>query len=298
MNGAPGNCTGVILQGPFVIGTSLTTSNTATIQVNVTTAGTYSITTTAVNGITFTGTGSFSTTGIQSIVLIGNGIPAAVGSFTIPITAGSSSCSFSLTVSPVDYFPRTTNSNWSYNEFDNTGAQVDTLLVKVISQTLSALSNTYNIFMETTNASAGFDSSGYYRRVSGDYFQYFDVGKFFTADSSAWGENVFLKDNVASGTIWTTAYTLSFKGTPTNARLKETIQQKDVPITVGSTTYQNTIVVREDYEYFDGTNWLPVFTGNPYSVYYFSRNIGLIKLEIIDTTGTIYKQELNRSQVF
>lgn len=298
LNGASGNCTGAVLQGAYVVGTPLTTSNTAAVQVNVATAGTYSITTTAVNGITFTGSGTFSSTGVQSVVLIGNGTPVAVGSFTIPITAGSSSCSFPLTVSPVDYFPRTTNSNWSYNLYDSTGALADTLLIKAISQTLSALSNTYNIFMETTNASAGFDSSGYYRRVSGDYYQYFDVGNFFSADAPVWGENIFLKDDVASGTSWTTAFTVSLSSTPASVRFKETIQQKDVPITIGSTVYQNTIVVREDYEYFDGANWSPIFTGNPYSLYYFSRNIGLIKLQVIDDTGTQFNQEINRSQVF
>lgn len=297
LNGAPANCTGAILQGTYVISTPLTISNTATIQVNVTTPGTYSITTTAVDGITFTGTGSFSTTGLQTVVLIGNGTPTAEGSFTIPITVGSSTCSFSVTVAPIDYFPRTANSNWSYNLFDNTGAQVDTLLVKAISPTLTALTNTYNIFMETSDASTGFDSSGYYRRAAGNYFQYFDVGSFFTADASVWGENIFLKDDVASGTSWENDYTVSFSGTPTNVRFRETIQQKDVPITVGSTVYQNTIVVREDYEYFDGTNWIPVFTGSPYSLYYFSRNVGLIKLEIVDDSGTLYNQEINRSQV-
>ncbi|MFI5186662.1 MAG: hypothetical protein ACHQF0_08060 [Chitinophagales bacterium] len=298
LNGAPGNCTGAILQGIYVVGTPLTTSNTAAVQVNVATAGTYSITTTAVNGISFTGSGTFSSTGVQSVVLIGSGTPAAVGSFTIPVTVGASSCSFPLTVSPVDYFPRTTNSNWSYSLFDSTGAQIDTLLRNVISQTLSAISNTYNIFMETTNASAGFDSSGYYRRVSGNYYQYFNVGNFFSADGPVWGENIFLEDNVASGTSWTTAFTVSFNSTPTSVRFKETIQQKDVPITIGTTVYQNTIVVREDYEYFDGANWSPVFTGNPYSLYYFSRNIGLIKLQVVDDTGTKFNQEINRSQVF
>jgi len=299
LNGAPGNCTGATVQGIYVESTQLNTSNTATVQVNVTTIGSYSITTTAVNGITFTGSGSFSSTGLQSVVLIANGTPTASGSFTIPVTVGSSTCSFTLTVSTIDYFPRTTNSNWSY-KYDND--PTDTLLQNVISQTQSALGNTYNIFM--FNDGSGVDTLGYYRKASGDYYQYLDVGFFFQLDNESWGEYIFLKDNVPVNTTWTSnsfsnTFTDSTGTFPINVRFKETIQQKDVPVTVQGTTYQNTIVVKEEYEYsFDGgANW----TAFPeYSTNYYSRNIGLIKIEFTDNSGNggSYVQELTRYQVF
>jgi len=98
LSGAPGNCTGATVQGTYTLGTALDLTNTATIQVDVTTPGTYSITTTGVNGITFTGSGIFSTTGTQSIVLMGSGTPTVAGDNVIPITVGSSSCSFDVTV--------------------------------------------------------------------------------------------------------------------------------------------------------------------------------------------------------
>ena len=146
LQGAPNNCIPGSTQGAYTAGVPTSSSNTATVNVDVTTAGTYSIVTTAVNGVTFIASGTFSATGAQAIVLNASGTPEAEGSFTIPVTVGSTTCSFPLTVvgGMADYFPRTSNSNWSY-QFDND--PMDTLFQNVISQTQSALGNTYNVFM-------------------------------------------------------------------------------------------------------------------------------------------------------
>jgi hypothetical protein len=303
LQGAPNNCNPGTTQGTYAAGIPTNSSNTATVNVDVTTVGTYSIVTTAVNGITFSASGTFSGTGAQAIVLNASGTPTAEGSFTIPVTVGSTSCSFPLTVvsGAIDYFPRTTNSNWSY-QFD--GDPMDTLFQNVISQTQSALGNTYNVFM--FNDGSGADTLGYFRKASGDYFQYLDVGFFFGLDHDVWGEYIFLKDNVAAGTSWTSGvftdtYTDTTSGStvPISVRFKETIQQKDVAVTVQGTTYQNTIVVLEEYEYsFDGgATWSPL----PFSsTNYYARNVGLIKLDFVDSSGSAnsYLQELTRSEVF
>jgi len=301
--GAPSSCMPGTAQGIYTVGTPTGISNTATIQVNVTTAGSYSMSTSAVNGITFSVSGTFASTGTQTVTLTASGTPAANGTFQVPVTAGSSTCSFSFTVGAVDYYPRTTNSNWSY-EFDDD--PMDTLLRKVIAPTKSALGNTYNIFMETSDASAGFDSSGYFRRAGGDYYQFFDIGFVFDLDNSVWGEYIFLKDNVAAGTSWRSStfsgiYTYTdTTGThtvPITVRMKETIQQKDVSVTINGTAYPFTIVVKEEYEYsFDGgTTW---DVSDVYSIYNYARNKGLLKWEAFDTLGSIIKQEITRSQVF
>jgi hypothetical protein len=300
--GSPSSCTSATVQGSYMVSTPLTSSNKVILQVNVTSIGSYSITTTAVSGITFTGSGNFTATGAQTVVLTASGTPSSAGSVTIPVTAGSSNCSFTLTVVPIDYYPRTTNSNWSY-EFDDN--PTDTLLRKVISQTKSALGNTYNIFMETTDASLGFDSSGYFRRAGGDYYQYFDIGFVFDLDNEVWGEYIFLKDNVAAGTTWRSnafngSYTYSDSTgshtVPITVRMKETIQQKDVSVTVNGTSYPFTIVIKEEYEYsFDGgTTWN---VSDVYSIYDYARNIGLLKWEAFDTMGSIIKQEITRADV-
>ncbi|HMG67499.1 MAG TPA: hypothetical protein VK588_07430 [Chitinophagaceae bacterium] len=298
MNGDPGNCTGATIQGQYVVGTALTTSNTATIQVNVTTAGTYSITTSAVDGITFTGSGSFSSTGLQAVVLIANGTPTATGTFGIPVTVGSSTCSFSVTVSPVDYYPRTTNSNWSYN-FNND--PTDTLYRNVVAPTLSAIGNTYNIFTETANASAGFDSSGYFRRNGGSYYQYMDFGAFFGFDNPVWGEYIFLKDDQPVNNFWySDPYTGTSGGSSYTFRAKDSISQKDVPITVNGVTYPNTIVVYEKYEYDPGGgNWTDITSLVGHYIAYFSRNVGMIRLEFYDETGALSgSQDITRAQIF
>src|SRR4030095_5356012 len=301
--GAPNNCTPGTTQGTYTIGTPTSRLNTATIQVNVTTAGTYSITTSAVNGVTFSASGTFASTGTQTVTLAASGTPTNTGSFNVPVTAGSSTCSFSFIVVPSDYYPRTTNSNWSY-EFDDDPR--DTILRKVIAQTISALGNTYNIFMETADASMRFDLSGYFRRSGGDYYQYLDLGFVFGLNGEVWGEYIFLKDNVATATSWTSGV---FGGTftyadssgthtvPIKVRVKETIQQKDVSVTVNSVAYPFTIEVKEEYEYsFDaGTTWE---VSDVYSIYDYTRGIGLIKWEAFDAMGRILKQEITRSQVF
>jgi hypothetical protein len=86
---------------------------------------------------------------------------------------------------------------------------------------------------------------------------------------------------------------------PISVRFKETIQQKDVAVTVQGTTYQNTIVVLEEYEYSPdgGAPWSPL----PFSsTNYYARNVGLIKLDFVDSFAgaNSYLQELTRSQVF
>jgi len=305
LQGAPNNCNPGTTQGTYAVGIATNSSNTATVNVDVATVGTYAIVTTAVNGVTFTASGTFSGPGAQAIVLNANGIPTVEGSFPILVTVGSTTCSFTLTVvaGAGDYFPRTTNSNWSY-KFDND--PMDTLFQNVISQTQSALGNTYNVFMY--NDGSGVDTLGYFRKASGDYYQYMDVGSFFGLDNEMWGEYIFLKDDVGAGTSWTSSvFTNTYTDTtttphttvPITVRFKETIQQKDVTVTVQGKTYQNTIVVLEEYEASSngGTTWslLPFNSTN-----YYARNVGLIKLDFVDSSGsgTSYLQEITRSEVF
>jgi hypothetical protein len=90
-------CASAMDNGTYEAGVALTPANTIDIDVNVTTAGSYSITTTAVNGITFTGSGTL-VAGVQTITLTGSGTPAAAGDFPIPIVFLTANCSYTLTV--------------------------------------------------------------------------------------------------------------------------------------------------------------------------------------------------------
>jgi hypothetical protein len=93
------DCTTAVDNGTYQAGLALTAANTIVVNVNVTTAGSYSITTAPVNGITFTGSGNLPA-GAQTITLTGSGTPAAAGNFPIPIVFGTVNCSYTLTVDP------------------------------------------------------------------------------------------------------------------------------------------------------------------------------------------------------
>lgn len=101
MVGAGGNCLGSVVNGNYTTGNALDGSNTIVLQVDVSTAGTYSITTAAQDGFSFSGSGTFTTTGAQTVTLTGNGTPAAAGTFTFS-TPASSICSFTITVTTAE----------------------------------------------------------------------------------------------------------------------------------------------------------------------------------------------------
>jgi hypothetical protein len=86
------------VQGTYLKGTALNATNTVSIQVNVTKTGPYVITTSQTNGITFLANGTFNATGIQSVTLRGSGTPVNAGATAVPISTGTSSCSFTVNV--------------------------------------------------------------------------------------------------------------------------------------------------------------------------------------------------------
>jgi hypothetical protein len=96
LEGAPGNCTAVLLSGSYVAGVATSVNNTATLNAIVSVAGFYSITTTSVNGVTFSANGVFTQTGTQIVTLTASGTPTATGSFQYPVTGNSSTCPFTV----------------------------------------------------------------------------------------------------------------------------------------------------------------------------------------------------------
>lgn len=295
------NCSSAIPAGTYQVGTALTSANTITLNVTVTTTGTWSITTgSAVNGVTFAGSGTFTTTGAQTIVLTGSGTPVAGGPFNFPITVGTSTCNFPCTFTTIpDYFPRTAYSNWSYNQ--NDGVNTDTLLYKVIPETKTVGANTYNIFMYTYDASTGFDTLGYYRRSGGDYFEWGDIS-YGILDSPVRDEDIFLKDNQTVGATWMSpqfsgAYTDQTSGNTFNITLRWefTIVQQNATVTVGTTSYPNTIQVKQELKQLVSGNWTLAF----YFQNYYARDKGLIKQDLFDATGTsLYAQDVKRLVIY
>lgn len=92
-----GNCYTPVVQGSFTAGTALDVTNSVVLQVNVTTAGTFSITTTYINGYRFSASGTLTNTGLQSITLRGYGTPVVAAIDQHPILS-TSNCRIVITV--------------------------------------------------------------------------------------------------------------------------------------------------------------------------------------------------------
>ena len=298
--GAPNACAPITVNGFYVESTAVGGSNTVGVTVNVTTAGSYNITTNTVTGLSFSASGSLSVGNNQVINLTASGTPTTAGNQTFTVTFGSSSCTFTVQVLPNDYFPRIVGSNWSYEIND---AANDSLYRVVNPNTISALGNTFQIFQ--ANDGTGLDSSGYYRRTGGDYFEWFDAGGYLGYDAPVWGQYIMVKDNVAANTTWkSSGFAGTATGTALNIRFSYKLLQKDVPVTIasslGNTTYNNVLVVEEKFElevtpgvWQDITSQIDF-----YGKSYFARGIGLILYESLNAAGTVQdKQELRRFRI-
>jgi hypothetical protein len=98
--GAPNACAPITVGGSYSPNVALTLANTASVQVNVTTAGNFNITTDTVAGVWFTFSGTLAT-GPQTVTLTANGIiptGTALGDKTFTVKLGTSRCTFIVPV--------------------------------------------------------------------------------------------------------------------------------------------------------------------------------------------------------
>jgi hypothetical protein len=281
--------------GNYVIGTASTSANTVSLSVNVTAIGTYTVTSTTVQGITFSGTGTLPATGAQTITLTATGTPLApAGTVNISVTVGSTTCTFPVTITTTptvtDYFPRTANSNWSY-EYDNVSD--DSALVVATSQTHTAAGNSYTIFGVTFDVTQGFDSAGYYRKNGISYYRYTNLEDYLNFDAPQYQEFIFIKDTT-NGATWVSpaaGFTGAISGQAVTVRMKYTIMSRDQPKTfmtsLGSKTYQDVITVKEEYEVLQGGNWVLATSSAGYYLDYYSKNVGWIVSEAYNGAGAI-----------
>jgi hypothetical protein len=115
-------CSNADVQGTYEEGTALALANKVVLQVNVTTPGSYTINTGTNEGMSFSASGNFASTGLQTVTLQGSGTAPMAGTYTIPVTAGSSNCSFEITVSGSGgeiTDPNISDSAWSFTESTN-----------------------------------------------------------------------------------------------------------------------------------------------------------------------------------
>lgn len=98
VKGSCSKCATVNVTGTYTSGTDLNATNEAQVDINVTKIGKYAVVTAITNGITFSANGTFTTTGNQTLTLRASGNPVAAGATTIPISVGTSNCSFDVVV--------------------------------------------------------------------------------------------------------------------------------------------------------------------------------------------------------
>ena len=96
-----GDCLPKSVNGVYVATTPLVSAtNTITVQVNITRAGTYTITTDTVNGYFFRATGLFTTLGATNVTLRSNGTPFVAGVDNFVVRFDGTICDIAVTVLP------------------------------------------------------------------------------------------------------------------------------------------------------------------------------------------------------
>ena len=279
-DGGSGICTNFIVNGTYTVGAAMTTANTVTLNVTVTTPGTYTITTNTTNNITFSKSGVFTNTGTTQVVLTATGgIPSVAGPATFAPT-GTSTCNFTVTfvaaVPPpnMDYFPLTNNSWWSYDIVGKTDTAYN-----IIFGTNPYNSNTY-IEMQDNFAGVPKDTA-HYRKSSNDYYQWATQDYYsaaFVFDTKVYTDILFLKENAANGTTWTSGpFTGTTGGNPATLQYNFKIENNNTSIIINSVTYTNVIYVSAAVQLT--TTGIPANSIIENDEYYYAKGIGLIKVK-------------------
>lgn len=175
------NCSSIVANGQYMKGTVLTSSNTITLNVTITTSGSYNISTPLTNGIRFSASGNF-TVGTQTVTLIGSGTPTVNVDFPVTINAntqqGNDICSATvpMTLPAMTYAVIGSGSTYSWNSSPRSSALTNggvsfgpNGIVKIVSFTqLWATS--------TVNTAANYLNGSYNNGAMPDVVLYFAYG--------------------------------------------------------------------------------------------------------------------------
>lgn len=284
LQGSGDTCMLATVSGNYVQNAPLNGTNTVAIKVNVTTPGTYTVTTDNKNEFQFAGSGTLAAPGVQNIMLTATGTPAIEGATVFTVSAGSTTCTFTVNVTastgppPVgdnpDHFPLTTNSYWIYAD-DPLTPQDATVVTNTKTTTIGT--DTYNSFeFGNGDGEPAFDIA-YYRKDGTDYYAYHSVDYYTNApfDTDIEGAILFLKENLQTNQSWNSA---EFSGTTANIPVKVqfvfTCTDANASFVINGTTYNNIYkVVAKPQVSVSGGPYTP--TGEEVESYY-AKGIGLI----------------------
>jgi len=293
LGGSGGTCAPFAIFGAYTQGIALDVTNTVQVQVTVASTGTYSISTNSVNGVSFASSGTFTTTGPQTVTLTGSGLPVNAGAQTFTVAYGGTSCTFGISfvagVAPSgDYFPLTLNSNWTYSLAG--GTAFDSVKNVVIGYMPTVGTYTYFTIASYAVPPSGAIDSSYYRKPGGDYYEYFLYSNIIPFDQPVSGEFIFLKDNVAAGTIWKSPnISGTVGGVPLTAYIQMKLLAKAVQLTLGNFNFSD--VIKVQYQYFQQGSSVVLETDERW----FARNVG----EIYNSaSGSSAQYQIGSYQVF
>lgn len=173
------NCSSIVVNGQYLKSRALTASNTITLNVTVTTAGSYSISTPLTNGVRFSASGNF-TVGTQTVTLIGSGSPTVNVDFPITISAntqqGNNTCSATVPMTlPAMTYAIIGNGVWSWAATPRINALTNGGISFGPNGTVKIVSFTQLWSTSTVNTAANYLTSGYNGRMP-DVVLYFAYG--------------------------------------------------------------------------------------------------------------------------
>ena len=301
LQGAPGACMSDTIIGNYIKGLPLDTGNYVKIAVNVTVPGTYSISTNAVNGYGYSAAGTFTAKGPQTVYLASSGAPLNSGTDIFTVTAGASSCVFSVTVLTVvtttnnDLFPLTMNSYWVYDDLYYQGSTVRTAII----DTAAFNGKSYKIMEK--QISPGGPLLFYYRKSGSDYFEYAQIDKYtasVTYNKRIYDDLPFLKENLGAGDAWQSneySDTATF-GQVINIQYDYVCLGADISTVINGKAFAHVyeIEMKPQIRAVDhGFN----NTGEIYT-YYYAKGIGLISYKETSLGSNYGRLEINNWQVY
>ncbi|MEO7316423.1 MAG: hypothetical protein ABIW47_14635 [Ginsengibacter sp.] len=241
-----GNCDSVIINGQYKQGITVLPANTVEIKVIVAKPGTYNIYTNTVNGISFSKRGTFTSAGVQSVTLNAYGTPAFPGEQMFTLHYGNNQCAFKVTFlqgvsASNDYYPLTTNTNWTYSDL------VISLKNKVTGDKKTVNGLEFNIVGTYKPPTATTYDTSLVRKLNGNYYGFGNHGAMLNLDEPVYGEFIFLKDNVPVGNSWNSdIFNGKLAGYPVTFYYKFTILSKGVAEQVGGFDFTDIIKVKQE----------------------------------------------------
>jgi len=296
--GAPNSCTGAVVTGTYIKGVQLDNTNTAKVQVYVTSPGTFSFSSNVVNGYQFSASGTLPNYGNQTIILNGSGSPANVGIDVFTLNAGFSSCTIVDTVKdniPLgsqNHFPITHNSKWVYDDLSSSNDSV----VRVFNDSAFVNGSMYRTMHQTSRF--GNANFLFRRDVDNMYYDQGAVDRYtstVTYNPPVIDDLPFLQEGLINNSNWVTP---NYSGMATFGqtiliRYLFTCTNSNASVTVNGKSFTQVYQIQMKVQIASvGGNWGP--TGEVYDLYY-GNNIGLIYLKETVTGGIVQKEWAIRS---